>query len=75
MSTAFMDDDESPEEDGSPDVWFTGYLVGREEILGQISMALGPYVTRDPHGDPVETEEAVVEAVQELAHRMAGLDK
>lgn len=75
MSVAFVDDDDVPQEEGDPDVWFTGYLTGLEEILSLISQALGPYVTLDSHGDPVETESAIVEAVQELAHRMASLDK
>ena len=62
-------DDDAPEEEGSPDAWFQGYTLGKEELILATKMALGSFAPAH------DSEEAVLEAVADLAGRMEGLLK
>lgn len=67
MRTTYAEDDDMPEEEGSPDAWFSGYLEGREEVLMSLWQALGRHAPKYPNGDPLILDSAIVEAVVKLA--------
>lgn len=66
---AYYGDDDDLDEEGSPDAWFQGYQLGKEELIGAAKLSLGKYA---PEHD---TEEAVLEAIAELSARMEGLER
>ena len=70
MHTAFVD--EFPEE-GEPDAWFSGYVLGRDEAWMNVHQHLGPVAPHDSNGDPIVDELSLTEALQSLVMRMEGL--
>ena len=70
MRTAYAEPNEDmPEEEGSPDAWFSGYLEGRDEAWTAVSMALGKYAPRHSSGDPRIDEASIVAAIITLVAR------
>lgn len=66
---AYYGDEDPTDEEGSPDAWFEGYALGKEEVVGAAKLALGKYAPKH------DTEEAVLEAIAELSARMEGLER